>query len=384
MRVAFFVDNEPGQVGGGDFAVFKFAEALAKRGHEALVFAKSRPHRRFQTPGLRIVARPHVARTFRGSGLFDSVFEGAFLRFTVLPLLRFKRPDIVCGALHRAAIEAVAAGKSLGVPIANFYYETPPWLAKLTPDEWRAVSTQRRYRRYRKLWERARDAYLASDCLIGNSALARQYCEEWIGKATAGVVYPGIDLEDVGIPGPWPRPFQVVYIGRLHRHKNLEVVFKALAQIKAPPLLVLAGGGPDRASLERLAKDTRIPVRFAGVVSESEKFHLLKESQLLVFPSTVEGFGMPPMEALACGTPALCSNLPVLQSVYGQYASYAPPTDADAWALMLRTLLADTDRLADAGRRGRSFVEQTFSWERGAAQLEKLFSTAIRQHGGPK
>ena len=147
---------------------------------------------------------------------------------------------------------------------------------------------------------------------------------------------------------------------------------------------VLAGGGPDRASLERLAKDTRIPVRFAGVVSESEKFHLLKESQLLVFPSTVEGFGMPPMEALACGTPALCSNLPVLQSVYGQYASYAPPHDADAWALMLRTLMADTDRLAETGRRGRAFVEQTFSWERGAAQLEKLFSTAIRQHGGPK
>lgn len=378
MRVVFFIDNEGGQVGGGDFCMFKFAQALARRGHPVDVFAKSPPHAALSAPTLRIHHRPRIARAFRGSGALDSALESWAWRTAILPRLRRHRPSIVCGVLHRAAIRAVEAARALGVPAANFYFETPPWLADM--GEWQQIEAQPRFRKYRALWASARQAYLASDCLIGNSALAKHYCDLWLGRPTDGVVYPGIDLAEVGEIGPWPRSRQIMYVGRLHRTKNADTAIESLGRMKDPPTLLVAGSGPEHAVLERRARALRVPARFLGVIGEPEKFRLLKESQLLVFPSSVEGFGMPPMEALACGTPALCSDIPVLRSVYGDHVEYAPARDVDTWTLMLRSLLHDQGRLAELGRRGREYVAHTFSWTRGAAQIEGMLHACIEKH----
>ncbi len=134
-----------------------------------------------------------------------------------------------------------------------------------------------------------------------------------------------------------------------------------------PPLVLAGAAGWD--DVEFNPDDVVWP----GYLPQAELRALTAGAAALVLPSRYEGFGLPALEALACGVPVVASDIPVLREVTGGLAQYVPVGDVEALAATLRiTLEAD-----DAGREERRAWAATFTWERCATQTLAAYRRAI-------
>ena len=117
-------------------------------------------------------------------------------------------------------------------------------------------------------------------------------------------------------------------------------------------------------------------VRFAGFIDDDDLPAVMSQAALFCFPSLYEGFGFPPLEAMACGAPVLSSDASSLPEVLGDAAEYAAPTAAAAWARAIERLLSH-----EAARRARSALGPAqaarFTWARAAAETEAVYADAI-------
>lgn len=143
------------------------------------------------------------------------------------------------------------------------------------------------------------------------------------------------------------RPF-VLCQATIEPRKNHRVLVEAFArlapEVAASTTLVLAGGAgwsSERllARVEEL-KGRGLDIRVTGYVSEDERLALYRTCTVAVLPSHYEGFGMPVLEALCCGAPVVCSDIPVLREVGGPVCRYFPLDDPDALARLLTDALA--------------------------------------------
>ena len=206
------------------------------------------------------------------------------------------------------------------------------------------------------------------------------------------VAYPGVaaDLRPVadrtqiemvtrryGIERPY-----ILYLGTLQPRKNLSRLIEAYAGLGARvPRLVLAGKHgwqADRfvAEVERLGIAQRVV--FAGYVRGEDKAALLSGALAFIFPSLYEGFGLPVIEAQACGCPVICSNVSSLPEVAGGAAVLVDPRDVDAWRAALGQLLESADLRRELAQRGLTNARR-FSWQTCAARvLETLERSAER------
>jgi glycosyltransferase involved in cell wall biosynthesis len=101
-------------------------------------------------------------------------------------------------------------------------------------------------------------------------------------------------------------------------------------------------------------------------------------AEAFVFPSLYEGFGLPVVEAMSCGAPVVCSDIPVLREVAGDAALYFDPRDAAQLAPMLTRVLDDATLRADLRTRGLSRAAQ-FSWERAARETLEVYRETGKQ-----
>jgi len=113
-------------------------------------------------------------------------------------------------------------------------------------------------------------------------------------------------------------------------------------------------------------------VHFAGYVHDADLPALYGGADLFVFPSLYEGFGLPPLEAMACGTPVVCSNAASLPEVVGDAAVTVDPYDVDALAEAMQRVLADRDLREDLRARGLARARQ-FTWERTARETLAVY-----------
>lgn len=168
----------------------------------------------------------------------------------------------------------------------------------------------------------------------------------------------------------------LLFLGTLEPRKNLETLLHAYARwrTQAAPAdqdvrLVIAGGKGwfyDAIFAQTAALGLGETVIFPGYVPDAELPDWYRAALGFVYPSVFEGFGLPVLEAMACGAPVLCSDIPSLREVAGEAALLAPPHDVDAWVAGL-ALLAGQPALR-AGLRGRGLAQSAcFSW-RAAAQ----------------
>jgi glycosyltransferase involved in cell wall biosynthesis len=163
-------------------------------------------------------------------------------------------------------------------------------------------------------------------------------------------------------------PF-LLYPARPWPHKNHARLFEAFAQLRAelPDLrLVLTGGGVER--LDPLPPG----VSGRGIVPRDELASLYCRAACLVFPSLYEGFGLPPLEAMACGCPVAASNAGAIPEVCGAAAVYFDPRSADAIANGVREALALADELTQEGLERAA----AFTWERSALGHEEVYRAA--------
>ena len=185
------------------------------------------------------------------------------------------------------------------------------------------------------------------------------------------------------------QPF-FLFAGGISPHKNVERLVEAYAALRerlAPdtPLLVLAGDlereaylSSAAAVLERVGRHGLADsVRLPGFVSDESLACLYSAATAVVIPSLAEGFGLPAVEAAACGAAVALSDLPPHRETLGGAALFFDPTDAAAITDTLARLAQDAALRADVARRCREAVAP-LTWDRSAAELRRLLSEAAR------
>lgn len=182
-------------------------------------------------------------------------------------------------------------------------------------------------------------------------------------------------LAQHGVHAPY-----VLFVGARPRRKNLERVVEAVARLRRAPgtaaLELVVAGPPEpedpgaRARAEALG--LRAHVRWLGWVPEADLPALYSGALCLAYPSHEEGFGLPVLEALACGTSVLTSERSAMAEVAGGGALLVDPGSVDAIVDGIARLAADGALRAELGARGRARA-RAFTWERTARETETVY-----------
>lgn len=179
------------------------------------------------------------------------------------------------------------------------------------------------------------------------------------------------------------KPGFLLYLGTIEPRKNISGLIYAYNRLRDENVrmvdkqLVLAGAsGWRRRSIRRAWERSpyRQDIKFLGYVSDEEKEILYKEASVFVYPSYYEGFGFPPLEAMARGLPVVTSNVSSLPEVVADAAISVNPYDISEIAKALELILSDDDlrnKFIVAGRNRAKL----FSWEEAAEKYLKLFNT---------
>lgn len=178
-------------------------------------------------------------------------------------------------------------------------------------------------------------------------------------------------------------PEFILFVGTVEPRKNLLTLVRAFERVvhaQASPLqLVIAGQegwlSDDLTSyLEGLGIARQ--VRFTGHLSDDELRALYSSCRVFVYPSFYEGFGLPLLEAMACGAPVVTSNVPAIVETVNDVARLIAPTDADDLAQAITSLLDDENERAHRSGAGIQHAKK-FSWERTAAATLAVYQEAI-------
>ncbi len=177
----------------------------------------------------------------------------------------------------------------------------------------------------------------------------------------------------------------VLYLGGGDTRKSLDTLMRSwfLTPSGKRPLLVLAGRIPNTGSslypdYRKIAAGfgIRDSVRFLGPVAESAKSALMSAAAAFVFPSRYEGFGLEPLEAMACGTPVICSDRTSLPEVVGDAALLSDPDEPHEWAEGVSSLLGDQRKSGDLVEAGRARAAE-FTWEKTARLTLSAYSELL-------
>ena len=176
-----------------------------------------------------------------------------------------------------------------------------------------------------------------------------------------------------------------LYVGGFDPRKGLFVLLAAVAAAFPEgngPALVLAGGPNEhRRACEAMASALRVNAIFPGYVPDEDLSALYAGAALFVYPSRYEGFGIPPLLALAAGTPCVTSDGGALPEVVGEDAMVVPAGDAKALAQALRSAAADPGPLRAMAARGRARAAR-FSLDALAERTIRAYERALGRPGG--
>lgn len=176
------------------------------------------------------------------------------------------------------------------------------------------------------------------------------------------------------------RPY-ALFVGTLEPRKNLPLLLEAFGllqrRVDAQLFIVGARGWLDEPIFVAHARSgLGDAARFLGKLAEDELAVLYSHASVFVLPSLYEGFGLPVLEAMACGAPVVSSNAGPLPEVAGDAAMLLSPEDPGAWANALYQVLSDT-RLANALREKGFARARQFSWERAAHATREVYREAL-------
>ncbi|HTK31061.1 MAG TPA: glycosyltransferase family 1 protein [Candidatus Saccharimonadaceae bacterium] len=239
---------------------------------------------------------------------------------------------------------------------------------------------------YREL---VRDALRANrvitDSAVSLASLRREFPQ---ARAPIRVLHPGAREWPESEPWPaWERP-ALLAVGINKPHKNLETLVRALARISRErrPLLVCAGphdarypGVHDIAVRHGIVDDVRV----LGMVEERRLAGLYRSATLFAFPTRIEGFGLPLLEALSLGIPSIASDIPILREVAGDAALFVDSEDDAAWADAIARLLDDGAARVALTARGLARAGQ-FRYAATASEIFEEYVAMVPSLAGPR
>ncbi|MDI6869838.1 MAG: glycosyltransferase family 1 protein [Bacillota bacterium] len=365
---AAIVDSSP--TGLGVYAM-SMARALARRHDDIVVYASQPELLEFPADKLRLV--PDATRPNRG-------FGGHLRRFswtqTVLPwqLIR-DGVDI----LYSPVPEIPLLGPT---PAVMTVHDIIP--LKFPQYHSRQVN----YFRYLVPWELRRAIKVIA---ISNNTAHDVRSTYGVRDSKLVTIYNGFDADHFRPSGNAAYLREkygvnqfILYVGNLSPHKNVSNLIKAFALISSvvPHKLVVIGNRDPRyyPTLAEEAKTNGISerIQFLDYVPYEELPGFYSQASLFVFPSLYEGFGLPPLEAMACGAPVIVSNTSSLPEVVGEAGLLVDPTRVDDLAAAMKTVLQVDQLRASMIEKG---LEQSrrFSWDRAAAELLTVLKGAASQ-----
>ncbi len=172
-------------------------------------------------------------------------------------------------------------------------------------------------------------------------------------------------------------------VGTLEPRKNLSLAIRAYSDLpesirKRFPLVVIGMTGWHSAEIERLIAPLQRAgyIRQLGYVSRSDLATVMAGATTLIYPSIYEGFGLPPLEAMASGTPVICSNVSTLPEVVGDAGILIDPHDTKALKLQLEAITSDQQLCHDLAARGRQ-RSLAFNWAQCAKQTLNVYKSVV-------
>jgi glycosyltransferase involved in cell wall biosynthesis len=168
----------------------------------------------------------------------------------------------------------------------------------------------------------------------------------------------------------------VVALANVQVHKNIGLLLKAFADPALAALKLVLVGAADRKQFEALGHSVPQNLVFTGRIDDGELRALLEGALCVAFPSTTEGFGLPPLEGMTVGCPAVLAPCGALPEVAGEAAIFAAPDDPGQWASAIHKLASDPhiwERYSLAGRE-RS---ELFSWESAGGKLVEAIRSVV-------
>jgi len=234
---------------------------------------------------------------------------------------------------------------------------------------------ENRLRRAVSLWWLKRSLSKASLTWF-DSEVSQRECASIAGELSHDNVirYPAVESSfepDASVAIP-PSPF-FLYVGNGLPHKNIMILMRAISGTELH--LTCVGVSPEVG--RQLLADSDVgpeQVDFLQGINDDQLLKLYRQATALLLPSTAEGYGYPPLEAMACGTPAIVSDIAVLRETSGGVATYCSSSDAEAWRSEMLAI-QDIKLRADRVERGRVWVRQhqgDSGWAEHLADIEQL------------
>ena len=207
-----------------------------------------------------------------------------------------------------------------------------------------------------------------------------------VDPGSVQVVPHGISIEafETDEPGEAPSPTRYLFLpANLERHKNISLLLDMLPRLADPEIQLWVAGGDDldpacsvelRARVEQLSLEGR--VRFLGPVPYEEILRLYRGALALVFPSWIETFGHPILEAMIAGTPVVAADIPSFREIAGDAALYFSPDDPRAAAQRVDEVVTRVGAAAERVALGRRRASE-FTWSASTDQLCEVFGRVL-------
>ncbi len=159
---------------------------------------------------------------------------------------------------------------------------------------------------------------------------------------------------------------QIVYTGNLYPHKNIGVLINAVEKLQINLKIICA----------RNVFESRLPkskyVEYLGRLTDQEMIEVYKKSQAFVFPSLIEGFGLPGLEAMAIGLPVIAARASCLPEIYGDAALYFDPYDVNDLVSKIKLIINDQKLCQMLIAKGQLQVKK-YSWAKMAKETWEIY-----------
>lgn len=224
-----------------------------------------------------------------------------------------------------------------------------------------------------------------ADKIITVSEYSKKEIEKYypIAKEKIKVIYLGYDKAFKKLDTTKKKK-QLLYVGSINSRKNFVGVLKAFKFLNKQEYRLLVVGNfstnflideNDKEILEKAKQNQNI--EFRSDVSNNELVEIYNESKLFIFPSFYEGFGLPVLEAMACGTPVVCSNSSSIPEVGGDAVVYCNPLDIEDIKEKMEMILCDEMLQKEGIQKGLQRAKE-FSWEKSADEHIKIFEEVLK------
>ena len=202
---------------------------------------------------------------------------------------------------------------------------------------------------------------------------------------------PAADVEAARLLGPRSGFVDLLHVGSTIQRKRIDVLLQVFAAVRerhrgemdhGPGLRLIRVGGPFTAAQQAMVRDLQLgdAIVVLPMLDRATLASVYRRSAVLMMPSEREGFGLPVLEAMACGTPVVASDVDAMREVGGFAASYCPVEDVDAWSTtVLRLLRERRDNRAQWTLRRETGIRRAaaFSWSRYATDVAAIYARMV-------